>query len=205
MKRLWFSAVLGAAFIFGVPAAQAGPIWSLDVTFGTTADISNTGRSLVEFTKNNTTSSTPNATETIAKITEKSTVSAAHPDSITNQNYGFYLDLTDLASKQSKLLWFSGSLSGSLSETTSNLTNRFYAPTSYTNIRLGKEIYTVTIGITLPSASNHFQGSLYVKVTDPPAIGGVTATPEPAGWTLAGMGLAVMGFGAGWRRWKKMS
>lgn len=201
MKRIWLSAALGAMAVLGAPAAQAGPIWSLDVVFGTKADISNTGRSVVLFTSSNTTSSSLVATPVIAKITERSWVSAAHPDPITNQNYGFYLKLTDLASHASRSLWFAGSLSGSLSATSSNLTNRFLTATSYSNIHLGHDVYSISFGpMVLPSAKNHFQGSLSVKVVDPPDQGPVNATPEPASLTLAGMGLALAGLGACWRR-----
>jgi len=207
MMRIWQAVILGIVGMLCTSTAQAGPIWSLDWQFGTGAVISNTGRSDIVFEPHNTSSSTPSATAVVATLVEKSSVPAAHPDPITNQNYGAFLKLTDLASHASRYLWFSGTLSGNFSKTTSSLTNRFVTPTSYSGIHLGKELYSVAIALTLPSASNHFQGSLTLRVTDPPffpnsgggPVGGVHGTPEPASWAMASVGLALLGFGA-WRR-----
>lgn len=195
MKHFGQAALLGTIAMLYAPAAQAGPIWSLDWQFGTNAVISNTGRSVIHFAPANVTSSTLNATATIARLTETSSALAAHPDPITNQNYGVYLKLTDLASHQTRMLWFSGSLSGSLSRTSSNLTNRFFTPTTYSNIHLGHDMYTVFFGpLILPNASNHFQGSLEVYVKDPPVA------PEPSALVLGGLGLVMTGLGAWHRR-----
>ena len=198
MKRLWLFALLGIVGSLGTPSAHAGPIWSLDWQFGTNVDVSNTGRSLIHFTPNNTTSTALNGTPIIAKITETSSVSAAHPDPITHQNYGFYLKLTDLASHASRSLWFSGTLSGSLSKTTSSLTNHFHAPTTYTFV-LGKDKYTVYARTNNPSQCEQpFPWKHGGPCHRPADSAGVNATPEPATWSLAAAGLVLTGFGT-WR------
>lgn len=195
--RLFIAAVLG---ILVLPrGASAGPVWSLQWEFGTSVLVSNSGRSYVSFTPKGTVySDNKDASVVIANVGVTSNVPPSKSDSITHQNYGMLLKLTNLASDTSAYIWFSGSLTGQVSQHSANLTNHFNSPSSYDNIRLGNEIYSIRIGpFVTPNSSNHFNGTLSVYV-DPQPVGTVNATPEPSGLLLGSLGLV---FGVPlWRR-----
>jgi hypothetical protein len=193
--RLLFAAVVGLLALAG--GAQAGPIWELQWRFGTNILISDSGRSFVSFTPDGPTySSKKNASAEVADIGVASFVPPWMTDRITRQNYGMLLKLTDLASHASRYFWFSGSLSGQLSQHWTNLTNRFLTPTYYGNIHLGKEIYNIHIGpFIAPSWNNHFNGRILAYVdpipVDPHPSGSPQGTPEPSTLILGGLGLVL--------------
>ncbi len=96
-------------------------------------------------------------------------------------------------------MWFSGSLTGFISQHSATLANTFNSPLSYANIHLGKQIYSIRIGpFITPSWANHFNGALSVYV-DPKSTPEPAPTPEPSGLLLGGLGLAA-GLPVWWRR-----
>ena len=156
LSRLILAAALGLLVVSNT--VQAGPVWSLQWEFGTNALISDSGRSAVLFTSHNTTSSAASTNALVASVGEASYEPPGKLDHITRQNYGMFLKLTDLASHATHYFWFAGSLTGTLSQHTSTLVNHYVTPTSYANIRLGNDIYKISLDpFTTPGLGQSFQ------------------------------------------------
>lgn len=152
-------------------SAPAHPVWSLQWQFGTNALISDSGRSAVFFNPHNTTSSASNISTMVAHVGVLSYMPPWSSDAMTRQNYGMLLKLTDLASHASRYLWFAGSLTGRISQHWTSLTNHFDAPTALSNIRLGRDLYNISIGpFVTPNWNNHFNGAIYAHVSYQPMV-----------------------------------
>jgi hypothetical protein len=100
-------------------------------------------------------------------------------------------------------LTFSGIFNGPLSEADVGITSSFQGAAAQ-SLTLGGNEYVVTLGaFTLPTAPGD-TGELGAHVdvraglNEPPPV--ITDAPEPSTWALAGLGLALAGLGAWWRR-----
>jgi hypothetical protein len=140
-----------------------------------------------------------------ATVTTSSSATNAAPD-VYKVGYNLTLQLQDNQSHQSGDLTFHGLLSGTVSATSSHLTNSFSDPTE--KLTLGGHLYSVTLNpslMTLPPPGSTIlpQINAVVSVTNatgqptPTPAGGspgpVQSTPEPSSLVL-GM-LAVGGLG----------
>ena len=109
------------------------------------------------------------------------------PDHFTNSPYQLVVKLTDVDSKVSGDLHFSGVFNGTLTDTASNLQTKFTSPT-LRRILLGHNVYTVTLTSYSPpgppSVGN--EGSISAFVDVHPAH-----APEPSSLLLAGTGLVA--------------
>jgi hypothetical protein len=144
------------------------------------------------------------------QITTFSSASVNTPDRFTGKNYSLLLDLTDLASHQSSMLTFSGTLNGTLSATSANIRNTFIGPLTQ-HVDLGGNFYTITIGPYaapgIPDATQTGSISAHVSAIAPPPDAGPGSgpppshdSPEPATLLLAGLGSSVLALAAGWRQ-----
>jgi hypothetical protein len=128
-----------------------------------------------------------------ANVTTTSSASAPTPDGF-NTPFSMALLLTDTASQQSGTLTFSGTISGSLTASSSSLNVTFTQPFTQ-SIELGQHNWTVSIrptmlGLPLPG-SPAAQISALVSVAD---------APEPSTLVLGGIACAGLALAARRRR-----
>jgi hypothetical protein len=146
------------------------------------------------------------------QITTFSSASVNTPDRFTNKNYSLMLDLTDLASHQSGMLTFTGTLNGTLSATSANIKNAFTGALTQ-HLDLGGNLYTVTIGPYaapgIPDATQTGSISAHVSVQAESTTGGTPQggtpppsheSPEPATLVLAGVGSTALALAVSWRQ-----
>lgn len=153
-----------------------------------------------------------------AAVTTSSDASTADPDHY-NKYFRLTLHLMDRATHQSGSLTFIGNISGTVTDTTAHLTERFLTPTEH--LRLGKHIYWVELPSHLALMSPgslvvpYYYASVWVQNVPPlpkvnssvtaasiamvreasvatdPRISG--AAPEPSSLFLAGLGVVLLG------------
>jgi hypothetical protein len=138
----------------------------------------------------------------IAYVTASSSASLAtfNPKSST---YTLALTITDNATHDSGTLTFTGSVGGTLSATSSTLTNSFSNPTPPA-LTLDGHVYNVTIPAAALAPPTSPQQNIFatVHVSDVTGNGGggVPGVPEPAGLVLGGLGISLLGMGRWWKR-----
>jgi hypothetical protein len=116
-----------------------------------------------------------------------STASPSAPDTFTNKSYTLTLNLTDTASGQSGAVAFTGVFNGTLTASSSNITNTFTSPTTAT-LDLGSNQYTIILtAYTPPGPTGSVNaGAIGAQATVTVApIHVVLQTPEPATLLLA--------------------
>jgi hypothetical protein len=123
-----------------------------------------------------------------------STATDAKPDVFTAAPYTLSLYLQDVASGQNATLNFTGQITGTLTATSSNLSNTFTGLTLQ-SVVLGDNRYTVSIGPFsppgVPGSSNAGSIAAHASVL-------VVALPEPGTLALAGAGVVLLGM----NRWR---
>jgi hypothetical protein len=128
-------------------------------------------------------------------ITTSSTASALSPDTFTNKSYSLTINLKDDASHATGSLTFTGTLNGTVSATSTNLTTTFGSPLVQ-SLLLGKDLYTVSLN--LPPGPSSTLGGIGAHVVVESAQ--VKNSPEPAGLVLAGLGAPLVALGLWGRR-----
>jgi hypothetical protein len=138
-------------------------------------------------------------------LTAHSTATSANPDVFTNAGYTLRLTLVDGQFGDQTTLNFNGQLNGTLTATSSNITNTFLGQTTQ-SVVLGATQFTVTVAFYNPpgptGAQNSGSISAQAMVKATPVT--VATLPEPGSLVLAGLGAAGLGL-AGWRRRRRAS
>ncbi|MBY0522461.1 MAG: hypothetical protein K2R98_03645 [Gemmataceae bacterium] len=185
----WPAVLLGALaslLVLGGPEARAAINWTYEWTATSDFIVSDNGQSKIQLTPQPLTWGANSSDIVAVHMNVLSTASDDAPDKFTHQNYSLTMKLTDVLSGAFKLLTFTGFLDGTVSAHTATTTNSFNSPTSYSNIPLGNNVYSVVIG---PYTGPGPQGGLTG------AIGGhVTAQAlEPSTLALAAVGFSCTG------------
>ncbi len=169
----------------GAPAVFADGNPSAGVTFSN------------EPTKTTSASSTDIAA---ANLSTFSTKLATNPDKLTtNGAYSVSVLITDLTSLQSKLLTFTGKLSGTFSSESSNITNVF-GPNTVQIAHLGASYFTVSLTTyTAPGIAGQSQVGAIGTHVEVSSLAPTALSPEPGTMLLSGFGLSFLG-GAAWRK-----
>jgi hypothetical protein len=105
--------------------------------------------------------------------------------------------LTDSAAQQSGTLNFSGTISGSLTASSSSLNVTFTQPFTQ-SINLGQHVWTVSIRPTMLGLP--IPGSPAAQISALVSVAGVTETPEPSTLVLGGIACAGLVLAARRRR-----
>jgi hypothetical protein len=142
------------------------------------------------------------------------TTSSTTPISFNNSPFDLALKITDSATHDSGTLNFTGSLSGSMTATTSSVVASF-APVSSRSLILDGHTYTVSIpSVTLApptSAQKDIMASISVMNASPPPGGGggtpppppppppTSSTPEPTSLVLSILGMSCYGTVRWWK------
>jgi hypothetical protein len=119
-----------------------------------------------------------------------------------NSTYTLTMTITDKTTNDSGSLTFHGSIGGSLTPTSSTLTNTF--TTTQESLTLDGHVYTVTlppsVGLADPTKP---QQSLVATVSV--GTGVIASAPEPASLVLSGLGFSLLGMGGWWKRLRRLT
>ncbi len=203
MKRITATCVLALALLVASsPSARADLIpWGFD--WNATASVS-AGSSSISFSNEPAHVAVGDSFTVATNLKVISTTDPNHADMFSGSGgkYSLTIDLVDTTSKAKGSLTFTGQLQGAISEYNANVSNTFFSPATQ-SITLGDTVFTVTLDSYTPPGppSQGNLGSIGAFVQVSPSLH-ITSTPEPGTITLAGMGVALAGLGAWWRRKK---
>jgi hypothetical protein len=211
----WRLCCLGTVCVLLVSStAEAGPVWSVSSQSPLSFFVSDTGRTLLPMTGLTSTSTTLGATVQVDHIGVTTRAPDSRPDHFTHQNYRVGIVLRDLSNHLSQTLWFAGYIDGTVSKSHTALVNHFYSPSTMSNIHLGSDVFTVSIGpFANPGPGGNPLGALDVHVAEviaqpkpsasaAPMLGAaalrvsaavVSETAEPSSILLAGAGASLVG------------
>lgn len=193
----WFCLLLGLSVLCGNTAKADYMDWSYTSTSSvpglSVAALSPTGGASMSLTGFNN-GSAGTSIPVIAYITSTSLANPIAFDPATAK-YTLGITFTDNTTHDSGTLTFTGSVGGTLSATTSTLSNSF-AP-SQNSLMLDGHVYTVTMPSVALVPPTSPQQSILAAVRVSDVTGGGTPpppsanTPEPGGIVLAGLGITV--------------
>jgi hypothetical protein len=210
MKRLSTHVIAVAAVLFGFAAAtaRADTIWSYQVSglgsssgiprvYSTSSPPEGQIRGGIELRGESAASAYGSSDIVLVNLSAFSTASPSQPDVFAGAGYRLTLTLTEATSNKSGTLTSTGFFDGTLSASSSNLSNTFTGATTQTLV-LGDNTYEVTIGPFAPPGpptSGLFGAiSAHVRVEN--------HAPEPSSLVLGGLGLSFLGL-ASWRKWRR--
>lgn len=207
-RTFWLTriALLLVLVLVTASAARAGVDWSFSTTpDGDNVVLSDSGKSTLTFFGQ----PLQNHSGSKGVIGATLTSTGVESDHFKPQNYRLNMTLTDLnggPDPHTTNLMFFGSIGGTITNGIATWDNVFDSPTSYSDVPLGDNLYTVTIGPFEGPVPNGADGSIGFTVnitsqvepdqTPPPT----QDTPEPTALGLAAAGLSSLGLGAWWRR-----
>jgi hypothetical protein len=193
---------LSALLLFGAAQARADYLyhWSITPNSGVITSAGNTGSVTVTVAPDPV---TPVSGDTSFLAATIGVTHSPNPTSATdsyNLTYQLQMTVTDTSTnKTSNPITFDASLNGTVTASTSNLTNTFVDPSQYVTVSGQK--YTVTLTPTLiasvPLLSNAPAAEINASVTVGTAT--VASTPEPSTLVLAGVASSLFGFTRLWR------
>jgi hypothetical protein len=186
-----------ALLLAATTSGRADPIaWSYSWSNSPTHVASDTpGSGYLTLSNESKTNAVGDSDIVATNIQGHSTATGGQVDTFTNKTYTLSLALTDTASGKSGHLDFTGELNGTLTATSSVITNTFTGPTTQTLV-LGDNLYSVTIdSYTAPGPPNS---------ANPGSIGALATVsifhlPEPSTFVLSGLGASFLAL-AGRRR-----
>ncbi len=126
-----------------------------------------------------------------------STAAPSAPDTFTAKAYTLTLTLTDTASGQSGTAAFTGVFNGSMTATSSDITNTFTSPTTKV-LFLGNNEYTINLDAYTPpgpTGSINAGGIGAHATVTVESVGVASSSPEPDSLVLAALGLPLAYFG----------
>lgn len=149
-----------------------------------TGDQGNLGA--VSFATTNPGNATGHAVVTATQLAVVTSAPANNPDTFTGETFSLTMNLTDGPSGKTGSLTFIGSLNGSLSVQSVNISAAFGQPTQ--TLVLGNDSYTVSLG-TVTLGPNPTAVAPLMATIDVHAATGTTQTPEPSTLVLTVVGL----------------
>ena len=185
--------------------------WTYTATFqvpGVTVNTPSNGGGTVALTDFGTPQ--PGGTS-IAVQAYETTSSATTPISFNNLKYDLALKITDSATNDSGTLHFTGSLTGTMTATTSTIVDSF-TPVTSNSLTLDGHTYTVKIPTVTLAPPTSPQANVLASVSVASAGGGVpsspppssppppsNSTPEPTSLLLSSLGISILGIGRWWK------
>lgn len=131
-----------------------------------------------------------------ANLQAHSAATDSNPDVFTNKTYSLSLSLGDQASGASGTLTFTGEFNGTLTASSSNITNTFLGATTQT-LALGENLYTVTMGSFTGPGPTGADNSGSISARAEVNVVTIASLPEPSSIVLAlvgaGGGLGLTG------------
>jgi len=192
--------------------------WTYTATFqvpGITVNTPSNGGGTVSLTDYGTPQ--PGGTS-IAVQAYETTSAATTPVSFNNLKYDLALKITDSATHDSGTLHFTGSLTGTMTATTSTIVDSF-TPVKSNSLTLDGHTYTVKIPTVTLAPPTSPQANVMASVSVTNALPGVGAppppslppphpltplpssgTPEPTSLLLSSLGFSCFGAGCWWKR-----
>ncbi len=203
MKRTLplYGLALGLA-LFATGNARAAIAWQYDWTPSSGSIISDNGKASIGVTNQANVLAVGNSDVVAAYLSSNSKApnDPALADKFTHQNYSLSLILKDTASGLTKNFEFTGFIDGALTLNSSNTMNTFNSPTFYKDVKIGNNLYTVSVGsYTNPGPGGGFTGSFGAHVDVRPGSGGPPNAPEPSSMILGCLGMSFAGLAA-WRK-----
>lgn len=147
----------------------------------------------------------------------ETSTNSATPINFSNATYDLALKITDSATHDSGTLHFTGSLTGTLTATTSTVVDSF-TPVTSNSLTLDGHTYTVKIPTVTLAAPTSPQANVLASVSVANAGGGVpsspppppppppssppppsNSTPEPTSLLLCSLGISILGLGRWWK------
>jgi PEP-CTERM motif-containing protein len=210
MKRSlsFFAAPLAALLLAGASARAADIPWSYNWTPSTTSLASNTPGSSLTLTNEpggNAAGNTNSDVTNLRAVSNAPPVALGSPSFTGSTPVNFTLALTDTASGMVHNFVYTVLFGGYVNSGAAAVTAAFQGPTSFTNVQIGQNLYTISNPVYTPpgppGATN--AGSISVQVSVTPGSGGkppvTQGAPEPSTMVLSCVGLSFLGL-AGWRR-----
>jgi hypothetical protein len=177
--------------------ARAGVLWTADFSTDKPSIVSQSGDNQLIINPEPLANGNGNATVSAFQLNVKSPFIGTS-DSFTAQNYSLNMTLTDSASQLSKLLQFSGNVTGTITPNSAQITNAFNAGQTSYAFDLGTNHYDVTIGPFTPQSGNGHAGLIDATISaapiDAPGQGNPppVSMPEPSTLVMAGTAVACL-------------
>jgi hypothetical protein len=197
-----FAAVAAALLLAGTSRAADIP-WSYNWTPSITKLISNGGPSnYLQISNEPGGNSAGNSTSVVTNLkvfSNAPAVTLGSPSFAGSTPVNFTLALTDTGSGVTHNFLFSVLFGGYINSRAAAVTANFMGTTSYTDVQIGSNLYTVNLpSYTPPGAPGAVNsGSISVQVSVRPVD--IQKTPEPSTMVLSCVGLSFLGLA----RWRK--
>jgi hypothetical protein len=211
MKRSlsFFAAPLATLLLAGTSARAADIPWSFNWTPSMTKLISSGGATnylQISNEPGGTAAGNSNSVATNLKVfSDAPPITLGSPTFTGSSPVSFNLALTDTTSGLVHNFLYTVQFGGYINSHAAAVTANFVGPTTFSNVQIGSNLYTVNMPSYTPpgppGSSN--SGSLSVQISVTPGSGGkppvIQGAPEPSTMALSCVGLSFFGL-AGWRK-----
>jgi hypothetical protein len=198
-----FTGALAALLLAGTSARAADIPWSFNWTPSTTKLISSGGPTNYLSISNEpggTAAGNSNSVATNLRVfSDAPPITLGSPTFTGSTPVGFNLALTDTTSGVVHNFLYTIQFGGYINSHAAAVTANFVGPTSFTDVQIGGNLYTVNMpSYTPPGApGSSNSGSVSVQISVRPVD--VQKTPEPSTMALSCVGLSFLGL-VGWRK-----